>query len=115
MPTATKHATQNANQYADLRDTLERHVFLPPATVTPAFLFAEFADRPSLPVHLGIRRDGIRVLEMAGRHQQRWRIGDFECYGDLTPTIPNHGQASLGVSEGKIYVQSLNDPSNLPL
>jgi hypothetical protein len=78
MPAETKHATQNANQYAYLRGALERHVFLPPATVTPAFLFAEFADWPSLPVQLGIRRDGIRVLEMAGRDQQRWRIGDFE-------------------------------------
>lgn len=64
MPTETKHATQNASQYADLLGTLERHVFLPPANVTPAFLFAEFAHWPSLPVNLGIRRDGIRVLEM---------------------------------------------------
>ena len=64
MPTETKHATENANQYAYLRGTLERHVFLPPASVTPAFRFAEFAHWPSLPVNLGIRRDGIRVVEM---------------------------------------------------
>ena len=60
-----KHTADKTNQYAYLRDTLERRVFLPPATVALAFLFAEFVDRPSLPVHLGIRRDGIRVLEMA--------------------------------------------------
>jgi hypothetical protein len=60
-----KHTADNTNQYAYLGDTLERRVFLPPATVALAFLFAEFADLPSLPVHLGIRRDGIRVLEMA--------------------------------------------------
>lgn len=44
MLTETKHAADKTNQDADLRDTLERHVFLPPATVAPAFLFAEFAD-----------------------------------------------------------------------
>lgn len=56
MPTETKHAAQKTNQYADLRNTLERHVFLPPATVALAFLLTEFADWPSLPVHLGIRQ-----------------------------------------------------------
>lgn len=44
MPTETKRAGRNTNQYAYLSDTLERQVFPPPATVALAFLFAEFAD-----------------------------------------------------------------------
>ena len=39
-----KHAADKTNQYAYLRDTLERRVFLPPVTVALAFLFAEFVD-----------------------------------------------------------------------
>jgi hypothetical protein len=44
MPTETNHAAQNTNRYAYLGDALESYVFLPPAIVVLAFLFAEFSD-----------------------------------------------------------------------